>query len=412
MGQRIRKSLVFGIVLVMVAVVFAGVPMNVCAEGEYTSSFAGGTGTESDPYQISDVYELQKMNLDPNAHYILINDIDASDTVNWNSGAGFVQVGSYSNKFTGCLNGNGFEIIDLYINRPYDHYVGLFGFTSGSMIINVGLKNIDLTGYLGVGGLVGLNHGTILNSYATGALSGISYHAGGLVGYNYWGASLISDSYAACTVSGNYYYMGGLIGINSGTVSNSYATGKVSGRNYVGGLIGSNYGPISYCYSTGKVEGSSYTGGLIGYKSGVTVSNSYWDLEISGQTTSAGGIGKTTAQMKKQTTFVGWDFTNTWRIKEDILYPYLWWETHDPKEETKDLISLITTMDLPTGVENNLVSKLNDAIKLLEKENLNGAIHKLGDFKDYITAQRGKKLTDAQANLLIGYAQWIIDNIS
>jgi hypothetical protein len=53
-----------------------------------------------------------------------------------------------------------------------------------------------------------------------------------------------------------------------------------------------------------------------------------------------------------------------------------------------------------------------DTLKLLVKENLNGAKHKLGDFIDYAKAQRGKKIPEEQAGMLIGYAQWIIDNIN
>lgn len=59
------------------------------------------------------------------------------------------------------------------------------------------------------------------------------------------------------------------------------------------------------------VSGSSDLGGLIGYWEGnQMVTSSYWDMESSGQSYSAGGEGKTTAEMKQQSTYVGWDFTN------------------------------------------------------------------------------------------------------
>lgn len=79
-----------------------------------------------------------------------------------------------------------------------------------------------------------------------------------------------------------------------------------------------------------------------------------------------------------------------------------------PDDSIEELIEDIEGMELPTGTENNLVAKLEDAIKLFEKENTNGAIHKLGDFIDYVKAQRGKKLTEDQADELIAAVKWII----
>jgi len=57
-----------------------------------------------------------------------------------------------------------------------------------------------------------------------------------------------------------------------------------------------------------------------------TIHNSYWDIETSGQSSSDGGEGKTTAEMKQQATFIGWDFTNIWDIIEGVTYPYLRWQ--------------------------------------------------------------------------------------
>lgn len=36
---------------------------------------------------------------------------------------------------------------------------------------------------------------------------------------------------------------------------------------------------------------------------------------------------RSTAQMKKQSTFVGWDFDNVWSINEGTFYPYLKWQS-------------------------------------------------------------------------------------
>jgi len=86
--------------------------------------FAGGNGTEDDPYQISNVSQLQDINLDVSANYTMVNDIDASETKEWNDGKGFSPVANYTGlghffdgtPFTGSFIGKGYNIIDLYIN--------------------------------------------------------------------------------------------------------------------------------------------------------------------------------------------------------------------------------------------------------------------------------------------------------
>ena len=80
------------------------------------------------------------MELVPSASYALANNVDASSTANWNSGAGFVPVGNSADKFAGSFNGSGDTISGLYINRPSQNYIGLFGWVNtGSLLTNVGL---------------------------------------------------------------------------------------------------------------------------------------------------------------------------------------------------------------------------------------------------------------------------------
>ncbi|MCJ7778355.1 MAG: hypothetical protein MUP16_08590 [Sedimentisphaerales bacterium] len=192
------------------------------------SGFSGsGSGTQVDPYQITNATQLQETQDNLNAHYVLAGDIDCSDTVNWNSGAGFVPIGTPS-FFRGTFDGQEHTITGLFINRPSTAYVGLFGMSSNT-IKNVGLVNVNITGSYYVGGLVGYNYGIITNSSATGSVTG--------------------------TIG-----VGGLVGTNSGAITNSYATGSVTGIDYyavVGGLVGWNDGTIENSYSTGSVIGSS-----------------------------------------------------------------------------------------------------------------------------------------------------------
>jgi len=87
------------------------------------------------------------------------------------------------------------------------------------------------------------------------------------------------------------------------------------------------------------VTGNSSVGGLVGANNG-TVSNSFWDIETSGQATSGGGTGKTTVQMQDISTFsgTGWsmvavvnpsirNYAYIWNIVDGQTYPFLSWQS-------------------------------------------------------------------------------------
>ena len=208
-----------------------------------------------------------------------------------------------------------------------------------------------------VGGLVGFG-GTIKDSYATGDIISSSRSSdwdgvGGLAGtfFAYSGGT-ITGSYATGNVTG-LANVGGLVGMSGApfplpevrgptAITNCYATGNVVAEGVAGGLVGTNHDEdievaISNCYATGSVTGgeieSISLGGLCGSNSG-TITNSYWDIEISGepdmcghQDPNASGCdpnhGKITAEMQRQSTFTDWDFINVWAIGEGQTYPYL-----------------------------------------------------------------------------------------
>ncbi|MGH2331100.1 GLUG motif-containing protein [Thermoanaerobacter mathranii] len=335
----------------------------------------------ADEIPIYTAEELAKIGKDPkyplNGKYILMADIDLSG---YSSGEGWVPIGSNTAPFTGQFDGNGFVIKNLTINRPSANYQGLFGYTgSAAELVNVTLENVNVTGSRDTGSLVGQNYqgritnsystgsvrgnyytgglvgctfyGTITSSYFTGSVTGVVHYTGGLVGYNYRAAimnsystgsvtggsdetgglvglndeGIISNCFSIASVTGKRYDTGGLVGRNYGSIANSYSVGSVKGSEYNGGLVGYNGGnsKIQNSYSTCSVTGGSYTGGLVGYRSSGTVAYSYWDVQASGIATSAAGMGRTTAQMKQQATFINWDFTNTWAIDEGKSYPYL-----------------------------------------------------------------------------------------
>jgi len=181
-----------------------------------------------------------------------------------------------------------------------------------------------VSGYGFVGGLVGSNEEAsyIAHCYSTGVVSGTDY-VGGLVGLN---CGHVSQCYSTGTVRGKRY-VGGLVGLNgqdggpgqteAGWISNCYSGGEVSGESAVGGLLGDNQtGEVVFCYSTGLVTGKSDVGGLVGtcrkgWFSPPVVTGSFWDTQTSGQTVSAGAIAKTTAEMKKASTYFGWGGAGT-----------------------------------------------------------------------------------------------------
>lgn len=361
----------------------------------YAGTYSGGSGTSGDPYQISttaDLIELSNTNADWVAGIYFIQtanitfneneqlvDWDGDGDATWDTEdqLGFNPIGKgFHNSFRGTYDGQNYTILNLYINRTATSNIGLFGFIRGSdaLVTNSGLLNVNITGLNTVGGLVGISlYGVINNSFATGIINGNS-SIGGLIGTNNYG--IATNSYSTASVVGSSDYIGGftgrlaggeisycystgsvsganyiggfvgLVGLEGG-ISNCYSIGSVSGANYVGGFTGLNSMVISNCYSTGNVSGTSFVGGLLGSNSG-TVTNCFWDTETSGQSSSAGGTGKTTAEMKTQSTFTdaSWDFSGDaetdWVMSSNIsffAYPTLRWTggysvapTGSPKE--------------------------------------------------------------------------------
>jgi hypothetical protein len=353
-------------------------------------------GSELNPYLI---YNFDQLNTVRNFagsaytgnYFKLMSDIDASptQTTSW------VPIGNSTNYFYGNFDGNNHTISNLRCST-YGTYHGLFGFTGpGSTIKNLNLsstcyilgdgstgsivghnrgsvQNCSSAAMVNIGnadiggGIVGsLNAGTVSNCNYTGTitrsgggvtcnkLGGIAGQietgttiencffggtvsgntwCGGIVG---WNNGTITRCRSAGTISGASNTQGGLVGQNNGSISNSYARATVSGAQYVGGLVGYNGGSSSTvnCYSTGTVTGS-IKGGLIGATGG-TVTNSFWDTQTSGLATSYGGTGKTTEQMKTQSTYTSWDFTyetangtnNYWTMwpSDNDGYPQLYW---------------------------------------------------------------------------------------
>ena len=263
----------------------------------------------------------------------------AGDTY-WNDGAGWEPIGSEDNPYIAHFWGHNHTLANLFINRPTEDGIGLFGelhYGGRTVLIrDVGLVEVDVTGRDRVGALFGRSaYMTVFRSYATGRVTGRGDKVGGLAGES-WG-NLI-DTYAAVEVSGEeavgglvghhilnrittsyatgrvsgMYAVGGLVGATSDffhLIQASYATGDVSGAGArltpsdsgfivcgflgtdaaetgsgggIGGLVGHSCGRIEASYATGRVSGYEAVGGLLGSGLHGSIGFGYWDTETSG----------------------------------------------------------------------------------------------------------------------------------
>lgn len=335
--------------------------------------FAGGNGTKDDPYLIRNYSHLDMVRNylnTPDVYFRQVANIDLKSYANW------IPIGGYnsalpdnSNKFCGHYDGGGFMISNLTIDSHNMNNVGLFGHIGhpvnnpgrATTIKNVRLENIFIRGALGVGALAGRVTGNantliMLCSAVNGAVWGDAA-VGGLVGSNNSHLEtpggtdnpVINKCFSNIDVffSGNGFdnqKFGGLVGCNQkGNTIDSYAHGKViinhsSGQKVerIGGLAGcADYnGKIINCYSSGLVivkPGSVNFGGLVGNLGNNNsnnvgwVINSYWNIQTTGQNSSAGGIGVSNSNMRVKENYEYWDFYNVWQMDINTAngFPYI-----------------------------------------------------------------------------------------
>jgi hypothetical protein len=289
--------------------------------------YSGGSGTAEDPYQIATKQDLLDLGATPDdygKHFVLTADIDLSgETFTTAVVAPMVpsragrdvrskrgmELAYEGTGFSGMLDGDGYLVRNLRVDMDGapGQFVGLFGrIERGAGIADLGIFGSINGGELSYGGglLAAENLGTIRSCFVRGSIA-------------------VGDPSSV---------VGGLCGNNDGTIRDCYATVTVDvgvGGMLCGGLCANNTGTIATSYSTGSVTDSPFCGGLCGDNQG-TVSRCFWDTETSQMSDSAGGTGKTTAEMQTLATFTaaGWDFvgetTNdaagTWQMAD---YPVL-----------------------------------------------------------------------------------------
>jgi Secretion system C-terminal sorting domain/Ig-like domain CHU_C associated len=345
----------------------------------FATFYSGGSGTVADPYEIASKSDLQYLSEHPDdwsSYFVQTANISftAADFAIggdfYNNGAGFSPIGNNSGTpFTGKYMAYGYTIDSLYINRPSQDYVGLFGYVYGSAseINALFVTNATVIGKDNTGILIGeLSSGTVINSFTSGSVTG-NNAIGGVCGFMITNASMERcESNAA--ISG-VNELGGVVGrTGSSSIIYSNSQGTITGTGLIGGLVGrAEYTPISECYSTSNVSGDEYVGGLLGvfdsetllhcYAAGDVVGNtdvggliglnfgtvqqSFWDTQSTGQTSSQGGTGKTYFEMQTRATFTnsGWDFTNEtangssdhWKMGEcnNNGYPVFNWQASE-----------------------------------------------------------------------------------
>jgi hypothetical protein len=317
------------------------------------TNIPAGEGTVSAPYQISTLRDLYWLMVDRkrwNLHYEQTATIDA-DTIPVVCGHAATPIGDAQTPFSGSYNGQYFQITNLDIqvpNAPYD-YIGLFGNSTGTLS-NVILANVNTKGRDYVGTLVGRQSGGSITECGTISGSAETHTAddyvGGLAGA-LENSALVHRCFSKATVaSANGQNSGGFVGFMTGSavVYDSYASGSVTysgsagsyGPGAFAGRVQNSGTTISRCYAIGSVPTGS---GFIGSYSLASSSANFYDLQTTGQTTSAGNATAcSTSVMKTMGNFTsaGWDFicetvrgTNDYwgrNTTDNNEYPWLAWE--------------------------------------------------------------------------------------
>ena len=365
------------------------------------AQFGGGNGTSGSPYLITQAAHLSTLATNVNngnaysgVYFKLGNDISLSAYgSSYNSGKGWIPIGSGTNSFSGKFDGNNKVITNLYINDPTGVFMGLFGVVELGEISRLGVEELSIVAGAGMGGLVAvfLHGGTISNCYTTGSMqcgrfTGIDRSdAGGLVGFtgiSSGGTMLydvsIVDCYSTCDVKGSGFNVGGLVGVGGSIdMQRCYATGTISGVGWVGGLVGQSLNNnISYCAAlnpklidlSGQGDASQYFDRITSITNNTTLANNiafngmyYYDNTISWSSQSwsnKGGANMsgqdiTKEQINADSTlggrFIG---TNGWKTQNRKL-PGLFGNTEEmpnylfipPPPEPP----IITTTSLPNG---------------------------------------------------------------
>ena len=326
------------------------------------SDFAGGSGTEEDPYLIATKEHLDNVRNHLSAHYKMVDDIVfteedfAKEGAFYNNGHGWAPIENYDSSydtlpFEGSFDGGNHTITGLKQNNR--QYGGLFGEISGATIQNLGMVDTDISNtsfiHMQAGSITGhMEAGsTINNCYNTGTVTSAG-NAGGIVGFmgdgctvsNCYNTGSVTSNAAAGGIAGHVYSCDYTTMINACYNTGNIDVVKASSLVFAGGIAGSvlnKLATVSNCYNIGMVSadstssGSAYVGGIAGERFSSTFSSCYYLDTAScgiGLTNGMGSVGTTACaveEMKLSSTFAGFDFVNTWTMvgNADYFYPEL-----------------------------------------------------------------------------------------
>lgn len=359
------------------AILFLALPAQ-AASGE----FMGGSGTENDPYIISNKTHLDNVRNYPNAHFSMVTDITfsaddfAESGLFYHDGAGWQAVPLFSGTFDG--GGNTIYGLTITVEDPVSGKVGLFGCNEGT-IRDLNLEDLDCrinqksgklsAATISAGGIAAQNSGLIKNCNVRGTVAASSLtgfqdgvdangYLGGIVGVNTGTIQNCSNmatveitTRASSETFGVVKYTGGIAGQNGGTISCCYNGGTIDRGQYSGGIAGNNILVVENCFNIGSVravgkdvEETSYSGGLCGSNTG-SLRTSYNVGRVTGSTgtpcvsDSEGTItdcyyynvaldsdaftdGLSKEEMETEEAFEGFDFSEIWMFDEDADYPF------------------------------------------------------------------------------------------
>ncbi len=232
----------------------------------YVNGVCSGCGSYEPPELVNGVYQIKNY---ANLYWFaaLVNGITVNSIANMGNYLEWTPIGSRDNMYSGTFDGQGHKITGLYFDDASAEYVGLFGCSDGR-IKNVGVVGSYFNGKGYVGGVCGVNHGTIVNCYNTSTVNGVFY-VGGISGYNR--DRKIENCYNTGAISASNYVAGGIVGYNCfATVNNCFSSGEVTAPDRAGGVCGFNdISTISNCYYNSKL----FKGDAVGKSSGSTEEN-------------------------------------------------------------------------------------------------------------------------------------------
>ncbi|MBO4383901.1 MAG: dockerin type I repeat-containing protein [Clostridia bacterium] len=293
-------------------------PTRAVWSGGIASGFAGGSGTQADPYLISTAEQLAYLAYAVSNDYTysgkyieLTNDIWLNDTTGWTTWDHFTNrpahswtpIGCFtSNKnkkpFRGSFNGKGHTIYGMFIDVNSLSCQGLFGYVGENQsghIRNLNVARSVVSGGNNTGGIVGYmgDYGSIESCSFSGIVKGEAW-TGGIVGYavRSSGTSYIYNCANLGSIKGGPN-TGGIVGRARANciISECENTGSlVKGFKMAGGIVGmAAYSTVSVCRNHCPATGADMIGGIAGSTLNASVSECYNGVDLSA-TKRLGGI--------------------------------------------------------------------------------------------------------------------------